>query len=94
MDSEIEPHTLYAVFHSFMYAYSKQHAATTVAQIKYIIGLLKKCNTMSEKLSTLWVNIYGCTEHYRCATAVFLLSIFSQDFYVFIDLGVSVMGRE
>ena len=51
---------------------------------------------MPDKLSTLWENTDGCSEHYICATALYLLSMLSQEFYVIIERGISapVHGRE
>ena len=47
--------------------------------------MLKQRNILSEKLSTPWEKIYGCSKHYIYVTELFLLSIFSQVFYVIID---------
>ena len=51
---------------------------------------------MSNTLSTIWENTYGCDDHYRCATALYLMSMLSQAFYVIVDRGISAPenGRE
>ena len=72
---------------------SKQDTATTDSHIKFIIELLKEKNIISAKLITIWGNTYGCAEHYRCDTALFLLSVLPQAFYVIIDCGVSAPGH-
>ena len=41
---------------------------------------------MSNKLSTIWENTDSCAEHYRCATALYLMS---RAFSVIIDRGIS-----
>ena len=51
---------------------------------------------MYPKFNAIWENIDGCAEHYRFATALYLISMLSQAFSVFIDHGISaqVHGRE
>ena len=44
-------------------------------------------------LSKIWESIDGCAEHYRCATALYLMSILSHDFYVIIDHGIDKPGH-
>ena len=55
----------------------------------FIIELLNQINILSENLSTLWVNIDCCDEHYRCATSLYLLSILFQSFSIITDRGIS-----
>ena len=76
--------------HYFFSDDRKQDADTTDTHIKHIIELLNQRNIMYEKMSTLWDNIDGCSEQYRCATSIFILSILSQAFYVIIDHGVHI----
>ena len=51
---------------------------------------------MYDTLSTIWGNTDGCAEHYIFATALYLMSMLSQDFYGIIERGIiaSVHGRE
>ena len=53
----------------------KQYADTTDAQSKKIIELLKKYKSLGADVSTIWENIDGCAEYYRCATDLCLLPI-------------------
>ena len=48
-----QAHTLHAVFHSFFSDDIRQDSATTIANIKGIIELLKQRNIMSNTLSKL-----------------------------------------
>ena len=64
--------TCHDVFHSFLSDNSKQGAATTGAHSKRIIGLLKNGKCLSAGVNTIWENIDGCAEHYRCATSLYL----------------------
>ena len=64
---------------------SMQDASTTISHRKRNIGLLKKHNTMSNTLITIWENTDGCTEKYICATALYLISMFPHAFHVIID---------
>ena len=77
------------MFHSFLSYDRKQDDATTIAHSKHIIELLKQRNILSSELSTLWENTDGCAEHYRCDTALYLMSMLSQAFSVIIDRGIS-----
>ena len=47
-------------------------------------------------VSTRWENMNGCSEHCRCDTALFLLSILSKSYDINIDYGISSpeYGRE
>ena len=41
----------------------------------------------------MWENTYGCAEHYRRATALYLIPMLSQEFSVIIDRGISAPGH-
>ena len=81
------------MFHPFLSDDRKQDSATTTAHRKIIIKLLKQRNIMLNTLSTIWENTDGCADHYRCATALYLMSMLSQAFFVIIDYGISVPGH-
>ena len=79
---------------SFIFFDNRKHdSATTNLHRKYIIELLKQHNIMTNTLSKIWGNAYGCAELYICVTALYLMSILSQDFYVIIDRGISAPGN-
>ena len=40
-------------------------------------------------MSTIWRNTDGCAEQYRCASALYLLSVMYQCYSVIIDKGIS-----
>ena len=40
-------------------------------------------------LSTIWENTDGCAEQYRCATALYLVSVLYQRHSVIFDWGIS-----
>ena len=67
----------HAVFHSFLSNDSKQDAATTTAHSKQLISLLKNKKVLTTSLSTIWENTDGCAEQYRCASALYLMSVIS-----------------
>ena len=48
---------------------------------------------MSNTLSKIWENIYGCDEHYRSASILYLMSMLSQTSYVIIDRSISAPGH-
>ena len=60
---------------------------------KQIIDLLRKQKCVGAGIVTIWYNIYGCAEHYICATALYLLSILSQSYNIIIDRGISAPGH-
>ena len=68
----------HALFHSFLFDDSKKDAATTTAHIKRLISFLKKKQVLTTSLSTIWENTDGCAEQYRCASAIYLMSMMSQ----------------
>ena len=86
----------HAVFHSFLSDDSKQDAATTTTHIKRLISLLKNKQVLTTSLSTIWENTDGCAEQYRCASALYLMSVMSQTYSIIIDHGISapVHGKE
>ena len=44
-------------------------------------------------LSTILENTDGCAEQYRCASALYFMSVMSQCYSVIIDRGISVPGH-
>ena len=44
-------------------------------------------------MSKIWENTDGCAEQYRCASALYLISVMSQCYSVIIDRGVSAPGH-
>ena len=60
----------HAVFHSFLSDDSKQDTATNNAHRKRSIVLLKGKKLLTASFSTLWENTDGCTEQYRCGSAL------------------------
>ena len=44
-------------------------------------------------MSKIWENTDGCSEQYRCASALYFMSIMSQCHSVIIDRGISVPGH-
>ena len=67
-----------AVFHYFLSDDSKQDAATTTAHSKRLISFLNKKQVLTTSLSKIWENNDGCAEQYRCASALYLMSVISQ----------------
>ena len=79
----------HAVFHSFLSDNSKQDAATTTAHSKRLISFLKNKQVLTTSLSTIWENTDGFAEQYRCASALYLMSVMSQTYSIIIDHGIS-----
>ena len=83
----------HAVFHSFLSDNIKQDAATTSAHSKRLISLLNTKQVLTTSLSTIWENTDGCAEQYRCAYALYLMSVMSQTYFIIIDRGISAPGH-
>ena len=73
--------------------YRKQNTTTTIAHIKITTTLSKQHNIMSSMLITIWENTDGCAYHYRCATKVYMMSMFSHAFSIITDRGISAPGH-
>ena len=83
------------MFHSFLSDDRKKDSAKTIAHSKRIIELLKQHNNIPPKLSTLWENIDGVDEHYRCATSSYFMYMSSQAFVIiYQDISASGHVRE
>ena len=93
INSSTLPRPRHAVFHSFISNDSKQDAATTTAHSKQLISFLKKKQVLTTSLSTIWENTDGCAEQYRCASALYLMSVMSQTYSIIIDWGISAPGH-
>ena len=84
---------LHAVFHSFLYDDNKQDDSTTTAHGKLLIAFLKGKKVLTTSLSTIWENSDGCAEQYRCASALYLMSVMSQCYYIIIYRGICSPGH-
>ena len=86
----------HAVFHSFLSDNSKQDANTNTAHSKRLISFLKFLKNkqlLTSSLSTIWENIDGCDEQYRCSSALYLMSVMSQTYSLIIDWGIIAPGH-
>ena len=81
------------MFHSFFSDEIKWYSATNIAHSKCIIELLNQCNIIPNTLSRIWGNTDSFSDHYRCATALYMLSILSQELSVIIDLDIIAPGH-
>ena len=48
---------------------------------------------LTTSLSTIWENTDGCAKQYRCASALYLMSVMSQTYSIIIDRGISAPGH-
>ena len=65
----------HAVFHSCLSENIKQDAATTTAHSKRLISLLKDKKLLKTSLSKIWENTDGCAKQYKCASALYFMSV-------------------
>ena len=73
----------------FLYDDSKQDDCTTTAHSKRLISLLKDKKILTISLSKIWENTGGCAEQYRCASALYLMSVMYQCCSIIIDWVIS-----
>ena len=71
----------------------KQYSDTTATHIKWIIELFKNSKCLRAVQSIIWENIDSCSEYYRFATALYLLSILQQLFNKIVYHGISAQGH-
>ena len=90
INSSKKSYPCHAVLHFSLSDDSKQDAATNTAHIERLIELLKEQKVLTSTLSTLWENTDGCAEQYRCASALYIMSVLSQCFSIIFDQGISV----
>ena len=77
----------------FLSVDSKQDSASTTAHSKRLISFLNNKQVLTKALSTIWENTDGCAEQYRCASALYLMSVMSQTYSIIIDRGISEPGH-
>ena len=79
-------------FHSHFSDKSRQDAATTTAHMIVLINRLFEDGVFS-KNGTMLDDTDGCAKQYRCAVAIYLLSMFSMKFGITIDRQVGAPGH-
>ena len=85
----------HAVFHYFLLDDRKHYTEKTATNSKDIMGLLQNKKVLMTNKSTIWDNIYGCADKYRCTTVLYLLSTFYHAYKILIyhDVGASGHGK-
>ena len=48
---------------------------------------------LTTSVSTIWENTVGCSEQYRCVSALYLMSVISQTYSLIVDQGISAHGH-
>ena len=75
--ADINSYTLsrprHAVFHSFLSDDIKKDDATKTTHSKLLMSLIKNKRVLTTSLSTIWENTDGCSDQYRCASALYLM---------------------
>ena len=71
----------------------KQYAYKAAAHSKQTIEVLKRRKCLGDVISTIQENKDVRADHYRCALALYLLSILSQSFNIIIDRGIIAPGH-
>ena len=96
IDTTTQPRQRRAVFYSFLSDDSKQDAATNTAHSKRLISFLKEKTLLRALLITIQENTDVCAKQYRCASAIYLMSVMFQCYSFIIDQGISapVHGKE
>ena len=71
----------------------KQYTATTAEHSKHNIELFQNITVLFADMSTIWGNTDGCAEQYRCATALYLLSMLAHAYNTITDRGGGSPGH-
>ena len=93
INSSTKPCPRHGVFCYFLSDGIKQYYAATTAHNQRLIELLKEQKLLTSTLIKIWVNNDGCAEQYRCASALYLMSVLSQRHSIIIDRGISAPGN-
>eukprot|EP00957_Ditylum_brightwellii_P135828 10360457-Ditylum_brightwellii.AAC.1 len=86
-------HKLISEFYSYLSDDSDQNAAKTTSHLDNMLVELVRRKIFSQKVSTIWEEMDGCTKQYRCATACYLLFYISMEFNIVIDHAVGAPGH-
>ena len=86
-------HTCNVLFHYF-FLVTENMILPPLHHTSYISLNFLRRKKYPSNINKIWDNKYGCTENYRCATALFLLLMLSQDYNIIIDNGVSILGHD
>ena len=76
----------HAVFHYFFSDEIKRYSSTTNSHRNCLIELLKEQKLLTSTLSKIWENTDGHAEQYRCASALYLMSVLSQCHLIILDI--------
>ena len=87
-DADVHMH-----FHSHFSDASRQDAASTHAHMTVLLNILMKETKELLEDSVLWDDTDGCGKQYRCAKALYLLSLLSVHFHVAIDRAIGAPGH-
>ena len=82
-----------SIFFSFLLDNSKQDGATCAAHTKRLLETLIDSRVIKQGESTLWEATNGCAESYRCATAIYLLSVVAHALNINIDRAIGAPGH-
>ena len=85
--------TRHAVFHYFLSDDNKQDAATTTAHSKHLISFLNNKQILTKSFRKILKNTEGCAQQYRCASALYLMSVLSKTYSIIIDCGKIAPGH-
>ena len=83
----------HAVFNIFLSYDNKKYAVIIAAHNKHIIEMLQKRKILFSDMINTWKNKDVFVEQYRCATALYLLSMLSDAYNIKIDNGVVAPGH-
>ena len=72
---------------------SKNDSDTTTTHSKLLLSFINNKKVLTTSLSTIWENTDGCDEQYRCASALYLMSVMSQTYFIIIERDISAPGH-
>jgi hypothetical protein len=80
-------------FHSHFSDDKTQNAASTHAHMDVLFSYLRKEKVLDELTGTVFDHTDGCAKQYRCATAIYLLSMLATKYHVTINRAIGAPGH-
>ena len=84
---------LKGAFFSYISDDSKQDAATTYMHSSNMLDELLEQNIIKKHSTTLWEETDGCAKQYRCATAMYFMSLLAVRYNIVVDRAVGAPGH-
>ena len=76
-------------FHSYISDDSEQDACDSHSQMVHLLKTFLESGWLVSGMSTVWENTGGCAKKYRCALAIYLMTVLSSSYGIIIDRAIN-----